>query len=91
VAEKLGMCRSTDNWKNQLLGRAAPASMKRHNNLQLQLQLERDLLRKANEIKKSLGVDLQLLTNRKKTSLVDAFKELYALPKLLVQLALARS
>ena len=69
--------------------------MKRHNNLQLQLQLqlqlERDLLRKANEIKKSLGVDLQLLTNRKKTSLVDAFKELYALPKLLVQLALARS
>ena len=112
VAEKLGVCRPTlYNWKNQLLGREAPASMKRHNNsppapereelerqlesLQRdirQLQLERDLLRKANEIlKKGLGVDLQLLTNREKTLLVDALKELYALPKLLAQLELARS
>ena len=33
VAEKLGVCRPTlYNWKNQLLGREAPASMKRHNN-----------------------------------------------------------
>lgn len=112
VAEKLGVCRPTlYNWKNQLLGREAPASMKHSNNsppvperaelerqlesLQRdirQLQLERDLLKKANEIlKKGLGVDLQLVTNREKTLLVDALKELYALPELLAQLDLARS
>jgi len=112
VAEKLGVCRPTlYNWKNQLLGREAPASMKHSNNsppvperaelerqlesLQRdirQLQLERDLLKKANELlKKGLGVDLQLLTNREKTLLVDALKELYALPELLAQLDLARS
>jgi len=57
-----------------------------------QLQLERDLLEKATEIlKKGLGVDLQLLTNREKTLLVDALKELYGLPELLAQLDLARS
>jgi transposase InsO family protein/transposase-like protein len=57
-----------------------------------QLQMERDILKKANElIKKGLGVDLQLLTNREKTLLVDALKELYALPELLAQLDLARS
>ncbi len=114
VAEKLGVCRPTlYNWKNQLLGREAPASMKHTNNsppvsapelvelerqletLQReirQLQLERDLLKKANEIvKKGLGVDLQLLTNREKTLLVDALKEFYTLPELLAQLDLARS
>lgn len=112
VAEKLGVCRPTlYNWKNQLLGPEAPASMKRNNSsaptpelaeLERQLeslqrdirhlQLERDLLKKANEIvKKDLGVDLQLLSNREKTLLVDALKELYALPELLAQLALARS
>ncbi|MDI1252480.1 IS3 family transposase [Thermomonas sp.] len=113
VAERLGVCRPTlYNWKNQLLGREAPASMKHGNNsppvperaelerqlesLQRdirQLQLERDLLKKkANEIlKKGLGVDLQLLTNREKTLLVDALKALYALPELLARLALARS
>jgi len=49
-------------------------------------------LKKANEIiKKGLGVDLQLLTNREKTLLVDALKELYAMPELLAQLDLARS
>ncbi len=41
------------------------------------LQLEHDLLKKANEIlKKDLGVDLQLLSNREKTLLVDALKGL---------------
>jgi hypothetical protein len=39
----------------------------------------------------SESADLQLLTNREKTLLVDALKELYALPELLVQLGLARS
>jgi len=115
VAQKLAVSRPTlYNWRNQLLGREAPASMKRNNNsppvpllpereelerqfesLQRdirQLQLERDLLKKANEIlKKGLGVDLQLLTNREKTLLVDALKELYGLPELLAQLELARS
>ena len=39
------------------------------------LQLEHDLLKKANEIlKKDLGVNLQLLTNREKTMLVDALR-----------------
>jgi hypothetical protein len=57
-----------------------------------QLQLEHDLLKKANEIiKKGLGVDLHLLTNREKTMLVDALKGTYALPELLVELGLARS
>src|SRR5690606_672059 len=56
------------------------------------LQLEHDLLKKANEIlKKDLGVDLQLLSNREKTLLVDALKRLYQLPGLLAQLGLARS
>ena len=56
------------------------------------LQLERDLLQKANELlKKGLGVDLQLLSNREKTRLVDALKESYPVPELLDQLGLARS
>lgn len=93
VAQELGVCRPTlYNWKNQLLGREAPASMKRQNDLppdperedlehQLEalrrdirrLKLEQDLLKKANEIlKKDLGINRQLLTNREKTLLVDA-------------------
>jgi transposase InsO family protein len=112
VADKLGVCRPTlYNWKNQLLGREAPASMK-HNNQSpraqereelerqveslrrdvRQLRLEQDLLNKANELlKKGLGVDLQLLSNREKTLLIDALKEHYGLPELLTQLGLARS
>ncbi|MDH6147608.1 hypothetical protein OKW46_001530 [Paraburkholderia sp. WSM4179] len=43
-----------------------------------QLQLEHDILKKANELlKKDLGVDLQLLPNREKTLLVDALKQTY--------------
>jgi transposase InsO family protein/transposase-like protein len=57
-----------------------------------QLQLEHDLLKKANELlKKGLGVDLQLLGNREKTQLVDALKDIYRLPELLVHLGIARS
>lgn len=56
------------------------------------LQLEHDLLKKANEIlKKDLGVSLHLLSNREKTTLVDALREEYALPELLDCLDLARS
>ena len=112
VAQKLGVSRPTlYNWKNQLLGREAPASMKHTNQspqvrerdelerqleaLRLevrQLRLEQDLLNKANELlKKGLGVDLQLLSNREKTLLIDALKEHYGLPELLAQLGLARS
>ena len=75
VAEELGVSRpSLYNWKNQLLGREAPASMERKQDsppsseraeLEQQLealrrdirrlQLEQDLLKKANEIVKKLG------------------------------------
>lgn len=57
-----------------------------------QLQLGHDILKKANElIKKEMGVDPQLLSNREKTMLVDALKQTYALPELLAVLELARS
>ena len=112
VAQKLAVSRPTlYKWKNQLLGREVPTSMKLHNDsppdperLDLEqqvealqrdirkLQLEHDLLKKANELlKKGLGVDLQLLSNREKTLLVDALKHTYALSDLLVELDLARS
>ena len=112
VAQRIGVSRLTlYNWKNKLLGREVPASMKRHNDpphasergelerqvesLQRdirQLQLEHDILKKANELlKKELGVDLQLLSNREKTLLVDALKQTHALSELLAELGLARS
>ena len=112
IADKLAVCRPTlYNWKNQLLGRETPASMKRRNevhpvpdptDLQSQveslqhsihrLQLEHDLLKKANELlKKGLGVALQLLNNREKTQLIDALKHIYSLAELLAELDLARS
>jgi transposase InsO family protein len=57
-----------------------------------QLQLEHDILKKANElIKKGMGITPQLLSNREKTMLVDALKQTYALPELLAVLGLARS
>ena len=56
------------------------------------LQLEHDLLKKANEIiKKDLGVNPQLLTNQEKTRLVDALRDAYGLPGLFAELDLARS
>ena len=115
IAQKLAVCRPTlYKWKNQLLGREAPASMKppkdsdsapdktQLTDLQQQvdllqrnirrLQLEHDLLKKANELlKKGLGVAPQLLSNREKTLLVDALKHTYSLSELLAELDLARS
>ncbi|EPE93754.1 transposase IS3/IS911 (plasmid) [Rhizobium grahamii CCGE 502] len=42
------------------------------------LQLEHDLLEKANEfIKKDLGIDRRLLENREKTLLVDGPRQIY--------------
>lgn len=113
VAAEVGVSRPTlYNWKNQLLGTEAPASMKRQKDstppdveqeeLKRQLdelrrnvhrlQLEQDVLKKANElIKKDLGVDQRLLTNREKTQLVDALTHAYALTDLLNEVGLARS
>jgi transposase InsO family protein len=57
-----------------------------------QLQLEHDLLKKANELlKKDLGVDLQILSSREKTQLIDALKEVHRLQELLAQLRITRS
>jgi putative transposase len=57
-----------------------------------QLQLEHDLLKKATElVKKGLGVDLKLLTNREKVVLVDALKNSHALSALLLRLDRPRS
>lgn len=56
------------------------------------LQIEQDLLKKAIEIiKKDLGIDRQLLTNREKTLLVDALRHTYTLAELLAEVALPRS
>ncbi len=57
-----------------------------------QLRLEHDLLKKANErLRKDLGIDLRLLTNREKTLLVDALRQIRMLPELLAGLDPARS
>lgn len=56
------------------------------------LQIEQDLLKKANELlKKDLGIDQHLLTNREKTQLVDALRPTYALSELLRGIGLPRS
>jgi transposase InsO family protein/transposase-like protein len=56
------------------------------------LQLEKDLLKKANELlKKELGIDRQCLTNREKTQLVDALRQTYTLTELLCEVGLPRS
>ena len=56
------------------------------------MQLEHDILKKANELlKKALGIDLSLLTNREKTRLVDALRSTYAVAELLCEVGLPRS
>ena len=112
LAQEIGVCRETlYNWKNELLGREAAASMKRPNDsppgpvreeLERQLdelrrdvrrlQLEQDILKKANELlKKDVGIDRQRLTNRERTLLVDALRPTYELAELLQGVGLARS
>lgn len=57
-----------------------------------QLQLERDILTKANElIKKDMGISVLTLKNREKTQVVDALMEIYFDAELLCVLKLARS
>ena len=112
VAQRIGVSRPTlYNWKDKLLGREVPASMKRHDDSSpspeqrklereveslrrdiRKLQLEHDILKKANELlKKDLGVDLRILSNQEKMLLVDALRQTYALSELLAELELARS
>lgn len=112
VAQELGVSRPTlYNWKTQLLGQDASASMKpeqdpsqgcERTELEEQLevlrreirrlQLEQDILKKANELlKKELGIDRQFLTNREKTGLADALRATYPLNELLRELGLPRS
>ena len=56
------------------------------------LQLEQDILKKANELlKKGLGIDRRLLTNWEKTRLVDALRTTYTLSELLREVGLPRS
>ena len=56
-----------------------------------QLQLEHDILIKANELlKNDEGVDPQTLSNREKTLLIDALRSAYALSQLLAELWLSR-
>jgi putative transposase len=57
-----------------------------------ELQLEHDLLKIAAELlKKGQGINLILLSNREKTLMIDALRQTYAVPELLVELGLARS
>ena len=56
------------------------------------LQLEHDILKKANELlKKDQGINPQNLTNREKTLLIDALRTTYRLSELLEQLQMPRS
>ena len=56
------------------------------------LQLEQDLLKKANELlKKDLGIEQRLLTNREKTQLIDALRPTYTLEELHREIGLPRS
>ena len=56
------------------------------------LQLEKDLLKKANELlKKEVGIDRQSLTNREKAQLVDALRPIHTLTELLCEVGLPRS
>ena len=56
------------------------------------LQLEKDVLKKANELlKKELGIDRQHLTNREKTQLVDVLRATHTLTELLCEVDLPRS
>ncbi len=56
-----------------------------------QLQLERDILTKANELIKRSGRQLSETENREKTLIVDALKKKYPVAELLSVLQLARS
>ena len=56
------------------------------------LQLEKDLLKKANELlKKEQGIDQQQLTNREKTRRIDALRATCTLAELLCEVSLPGS
>ena len=56
-----------------------------------QLELERDILTKANELIKNMGISFLKLKNGEKTLIVDALKKKYPVAQLLSVLQLARS
>ena len=57
-----------------------------------QLQLEHDILKKANELlKKDQGVSHEILTNKEKTNLIDALLDTYRLKELLNAVGLPKS
>jgi transposase InsO family protein/transposase-like protein len=57
-----------------------------------QLQLEHDILKKANDqLKKDQGVNPDLLTNKEKTNLIDALLDTYRLNELLDAVGLPKS
>lgn len=73
--------------EDALLGKITQLEIQVH-----QLQLECDILTKANElVKKDQGINSRTLTNREKTQVVDTLRETYPLAVLLGVLKLARS
>lgn len=77
----------SDAQKDELLG-----ELERLQRDVKRLKLEQDILKKANELlKKEMGIDQQLLTNREKTQLVDALRSTHALSDLLAEVELPRS
>lgn len=56
------------------------------------LQLEKDILTKAAElIKKDNGINIDLLTNKEKTIIIDALRNTYKLKELLISLKISKS
>lgn len=56
------------------------------------LQLEKDILTKAAElIKKDNGINIDLLTNKEKTIIIDALRKTYKLVELLISLKISKS
>jgi len=79
--------RTTDDDRDALRAEVEALEKRVH-----ELQLEYDILSKANElVKKDEGVDPRALSNREKTLLVDALKDPYPLATLLTALDLPRS
>jgi len=87
-----GWCLEYEHHLDLRLGFAPRAPKFTHAQKEAAVEHNCTLLKKATElIKKEPGVDLQLLSNREKTLLVDALKDIYQLPDPLAQLGLARS
>lgn len=85
VSEKNGNAPSDD--RDELIHEIEVLQKRIH-----QLQLEHDILKKANELlKKDQGISPQNLTNREKALLIDALRTTYRLSELLKTLRMPRS